>query len=152
MVYTFIAGGQDDTVDLSREDRVPRFWADGGDPLTADLIMLGVGVCFGGIHCIAWHFLFPTHAELLLWRISSVAITAIPISIPLMFLLVGLLKELADAEDSTFDKSFALFLLPGGLLYILARVTTLVLAFISLRGLPYGAYETVHWTTFIPHL
>ena len=40
----------------------------------------------------------------------------------------------------------------GGILYILARVVTLVLVFTSLRGLLPGAYETVHWTTFIPHV
>ena len=40
----------------------------------------------------------------------------------------------------------------GGIPYIIARVVTLVLAFKSLRDLPSGAYETVHWTTFIPHV
>ena len=38
------------------------------------------------------------------------------------------------------------------ILYILARAVTLVLAFKSLRELPPGAYETVHWTTLIPHI
>ena len=39
--------------------------------------------------------------------------------------------------------------LPSGIRYILARVVTLVLAFTSLMDLPPGAYETIHWTTFI---
>ena len=42
--------------------------------------------------------------------------------------------------------------LSGGTLYIIARAVTLVLAFMSLRELPLGTYETVHWTTFIPHI
>ena len=42
--------------------------------------------------------------------------------------------------------------LSAGLLYILARAVTLVLAFTSLRDLPPGAYESVHWTTFVPHV
>ena len=47
----------------------------------------------------------------------------------------------------------ALFsVLPAGLLYIIARVVTLVLALTSLRDLPPGAFDTVHWTTFIPHV
>ena len=37
-------------------------------------------------------------------------------------------------------------------LYVLSRVALLVIAFMSLRSLPPGAYETVHWTTFIPHV
>ena len=153
-MFSFILGLQDDEVNLSREDRVPRFWAnssvDGDQSITADLIMLGVGICFGAIHCIAWHFSFPTYTELLMWRISSVAITAVPVYIPLVFSLGGWLSE-TDFEN------FGVILiyfgpLSGGILYILARAVTLVLAFTSLRGLPPGAYETVHWTTFIPHV
>ena len=37
-----------------------------------DEIVFGVGVCFGAI---------PTHTELLIWRISCVAITVVPIYI-----------------------------------------------------------------------
>ena len=135
-IFDFIAGFQDFSVDLSCEDRVPRFWAESmsmsvaGD---ADYIVLGVGVCFGAIHCISWSFSFPTHTELLMWRASCVAITAVPIYISLGY-------------------CWAFFLLSGVLLYILARAVTLVLAFTSLRDLPPGAYETVHWTTFIPHV
>ena len=69
MIVGFIAGLQDEDVHLSRKDRVPRFWADsqGDDFAIADLIVLGVGVCFRVIHCIAWVFSFPTHMELLIW-------------------------------------------------------------------------------------
>ena len=146
-IALFIAGGQDNDVNLSREDRVPRFWANSSDndAANADAIVLGVGVCFGAIHCIAWDFSFPTHAELLMWRVSCVAITAVPIYIPLVLPLGSWLTDL----DST-----VLYFIPlsGGILYIVARAVTLVLAFTSLRDLPPGAYETVHWTTFIPHV
>ena len=137
-------------VDMSCEDRVPMFWADdrsGEHFAIADIIVLGVGVCFGAIHCIAWHFSFPTPTELLMWRISSVAITAVPIYIPLMFFL-GILLSNTEFGDAV------LYFGPisGGILYIIARAITLVLAFTSLRDLPPGAYQTVHWTTFIPHV
>ena len=71
-----------------------------------------------------------------MWRISSVAITAVPIFIPLM---MGL--------DAIYFGP-----LSGFILYIIARAVTLVLAFTSLRDLPPGAFDTVHWTTFIPHV
>ena len=152
MVFMFIIGAQDDNVNLSHEDRVPRFWANSaaGEQVTADLIMLGVGVCFGAIHCIAWHFLFPTHTELLMWRISSVAITAVPVYVPLVLFF-------GDGLGNIGFENLALTILifgplSGGILYIIARAVTLVLAFTSLRDLPPGAYETVHWTTFIPHV
>lgn len=37
-------------------------------------------------------------------------------------------------------------------LYFVARVILLVVAFSSLRSLPPAAYETVYWTTLIPHV
>ena len=151
-ILWLIVAGQGEDVDLSREDRVPRFWANSTerDFIIADLIVLAVGVCFGAIHCIAWLFSFPTHTELLMWRMSCVAITAVPIYIPLMY-VSGI--WLVDRDLDGFGIT-ALFFGPlsGGILYTLARAVTLVLAFTSLRDLPPGAYETVHWTTFIPHV
>ena len=148
IMASFVIGFQDDYVDLSREDRVPIFWANttsgnGSLEVFADAIMLGLGVCFGAIHCIAWLFTFPTHTELLAWRISSIAITAVPVYIPVGFLLAAWVDNNNLAYIS---------ILPAGILYISARAVTLVLAFTSLRDLPPGAYETVHWTTFIPHV
>ena len=142
----FIVGNQDKGVNLSHEDRVPRFWADNRDDVTfANGIVLGVGVCFGAIHCIAWHFSFPTQAELSIWRMSCVAITAVPIYMPLMIVFIGIGGDIIGIIA-------ALSAFPAGILYILARVFTLALAFTSLRGLPPGAFDTVHWTTFIPHV
>ena len=153
-LLTLIVTGENDGVDLSREDRVPMFWADNRSDdyfIIADLIMLGVGVCFGAIHCIAWHFSFPTPTELLMWRISSVAITAVPIYMPLMIVFGGLLGELMNSDKLGFTVLY-FGPLSGGILYIIARAVTLVLAFTSLRDLPPGAYQTVHWITFIPHV
>ena len=147
-IAVFVAGGQDGDVDLSREDRVPRFWADSDvEGPIASFVVLWVGVCFGAIHCISWGFSFPTHVELLIWRVSCVAITAVPIYISLGFLLGSWLSEMGFGET-------VFYFIPifGGIHYILARAVTLVLAFTSLRDLPLGAYETVHWTTFIPHV
>ena len=152
---TFAVGTQDDHINLSREDRVPTFWAntDGGDAAIADLIMFGVGIFFGAIHCIAWHFSFPTYAKLLMWRISSVAMTSVPTYI---FLVISLTFGLHHMDfkiaGGITTSIFSISIFPAGILYILARAVTLVLAFTSLRGLPPGAFDTVHWTTFIPHI
>ena len=150
-IFYFIIGGQDRDVNLSHEDRVPRFWANStrNDFATADIIMLGVGICFGAIHCIAWRFPFPTHTELLMWRVSSVAITAVPILVSLMFALSAWLQ---NTDFNTIGDIFGISIIPAVILYIIARVVTLVLALTSLRDLPPGAFDTVHWTTFIPHV
>ena len=151
-IFAFIVGGQDGDVNLSREDRVPRFGANSDEDyvIIADAIVLVVGVCFGAIHCIAWIFSFPTHEELLMWRISSVGITAVPVFAPFMFLLAIWLNDSMNFQYSAIAVMSSI--LPAGILYILARAVTLVLAFTSLRDLPPGAYETVYWTTFIPHI
>ena len=150
-IINFIAGIQDEGVNLSHEDRVPRFWANStaDNAGIADIIMLGVGICFGAIHCIAWGFPFPTHTELLMWRVSSVAITAVPVYIPLVF---GLANWMSDMHFKDTAYIFGFSTIPAVLLYIIARAVTLVLAFTSLRDLPHGAFDTVHWTTFIPHV
>ena len=151
MIFGFIAGGQDEGVNLRHEDRVPRFWANStrNDFWITNIIMLGVGICFGVIHCIAWGFPFPMHMELLIWQVSSVAITAVPVYIPLVF---GLANWMSNMHFKDTANIFGISILPTGLLYIIAQAVTLVLALTSLRDLPPGAFDTVHWTTFIPHV
>ena len=148
-----IASARDESVDLSRKDRVPRFWADSGrqDVNTADGIVLTVGVCFGAIHCIAWFFSIPTHVEMLMWQISCVTMTVFPFCMVVVWFL-ALSVGIVDFDVAAGSVGIYILILSTFLLYLLARAATLVLAFTSLRGLPAGAYETVHWTTFIPHI
>ena len=75
-----------------------------------------------------------------MWRVSSVAITAIPIFIPLMFALATWLEN-GEFDTIGFIAILSIFL--AGLLYIIAWVFTLVLALTSLRDLPPGAFDTV---------
>ena len=151
-IHRFIAGSRDDHVDLSGEDRVPMFWANGsgGDAVRANLMVLLVGVYFGAIHCIAWDFSFPTCTELIMWRVLCVAITAVPIYTTLGFYLATRLGKMGLKK---FRISVLFFCtISGVMVYIIARAFTLALAFTSLRDLPPRAYETVHWTIFIPHI
>jgi len=109
-----------------------------------------VTLLFGSIHCIAWSLQFPSRSEELLWRISSLAITLIPLLIAVLWIWgVGILKwnlRPVLEEISTYTTSLA------GFLYVLARCALLIIVFTSLRALPPGAYDTVSWTTYIPHL
>jgi hypothetical protein len=125
-----------------------------GDPERYDFktaISLFIGgilviMVFGGIHCIGWSFDFPSHTEQLLWRISSIAITGIPLDfvvIATILVLFGL------AEDENLAAILYLF---HTLLYILSRVLLLVISLTTLRSLPSTAFQTVQWTTFLPHI
>jgi hypothetical protein len=150
MMLNYITGNQD-TDDDMLAPRVPTFWS--GNPTSnqagaADVITLMVGIIFGAIHCIAWSFEFPSHTELVLWRISSVGIIVTPAYILVSFLF-GVVYNLPDWMNVVIAMPTVTFL---PLLYMVARAATVVLAFMSLRALPPAAYETVHWTTFIPHI
>ncbi len=112
----------------------------------AGSLTLAAGVIFGAIHCAAWSFHFPSHTELLLWRISSAAITAVPV---LIFVATGAVVLLD--YDVVFYPLIVLLVI-SGLLYVAARAITVVLAFMTLASLPIGAFQTVHWTTLIPHV
>jgi hypothetical protein len=152
-VNTVIIGAQDITVDLHRSKKVPMFYS--GKPkynesIIADLITLAAGVVFGAIHCVAWSFPFLSHTEAFLWRLSSVAITAVPVLL-VMAIALGVLMEVA-ADEFWGILTGAAFMSLFGLSYVTARFTTVVLAFINLASLPPGAFQAVHWTTLLPHL
>ncbi|TFK60564.1 hypothetical protein BDN72DRAFT_828836 [Pluteus cervinus] len=42
-----------------------------------------IGMIFGAIHFLSWHSAFPTHTQLLLWRISSIVLVAEPFCLAL---------------------------------------------------------------------
>jgi len=111
-----------------------------------------ITVAFGGIHCIGWAFDFPSHAEQVLWRMSAISITAIPLGLLVgssfsIFMILGHnhVRMLVDVF------SFSLLLL-FPFLYILSRMLLLVLSLTTLRSLPSSAFQTVEWTTFLPHV
>jgi hypothetical protein len=105
---------------------------------------------FGAIHFIAWNSEFPSHIELLFWRISCVTVTAVPLTVTVIF--GASLTAGADTWLTTVILIPVLTLPLTGLLYIFARIATLVMAFTTLRALPSSAFKTVDWATFIPHL
>jgi hypothetical protein len=121
----------------SRKLRVPTF--DGSIELGASnvLILLIAGflmvTLFGGIHCTAWFFAFPTYEEQVLWRMSAAALTFTPWFGFLTLLLSG---------------GFPVY----AVLYITGRAILLVLMFTTLRNLPPDAYKAVSWTSSVPHL
>jgi len=127
------------------------FYADNGITWTFGILGAVIATIFGAIHCVAWSFQFPSHTEQLLWRIASLSIT----SVPMLVVFAERGRELFD-EQSLPHRKLAMVLdwlsYASLILYILSRVTLLVIALTSLRSLPPGAYETVHWTIFIPHV
>ena len=139
-----------------RSKRVPTFYSGKLKSGERDCAVAVVGLfatIFGGIHCIAWSFQFPTHREQLLWRLSSLTITCVPV------LLITLSRLNSSVHDmragwvrELLNVVWDIMTIALPFLYILARVLLLVLAFMSFRLLPPSAYYTARWTTFIPHV
>ncbi|KAF8331019.1 uncharacterized protein EI90DRAFT_3058220 [Cantharellus anzutake] len=108
-------------------------------------IFLVTGLIFGGIHCLAWSFSFPTSGETQLWRNGAIMITvAPPISTIYTFTSrrqhgLGILGAL----------SYRMFIY--GSYYLVARVILLVVTFTSLRSPPPALYQTPQWSSIIPH-
>ncbi|KAI0059819.1 hypothetical protein BV25DRAFT_1828526 [Artomyces pyxidatus] len=104
---------------------------------------------FGAVHCAAWHYAFPSHAEKLIWRVSSLAIVALP-AVMLVPVLVMLLRRYVRTPGFV-RAAFPVMFCTCGPLYVAARLLLLVLSFSTLRSLPPDAYRAVQWTLRIPH-
>jgi hypothetical protein len=103
-------------------------------------IFIFTGIIFGGIHCFAWSFPFPTRAEMILWRISAICITVSPLPLVLSMWVT---------------RRYEWISLPVAVLtacsYVAARVILVVLTFTSLRLPPPDLYQTPSWSSFLPH-
>lgn len=113
------------------------------------------GALFGAIHCLAWHFSFPSHAERIMWRAASLGIVG-----PCATLFFTSLLWNLDGDAEGIWEVLASLMGAVGLfvsclapfIYPVARITLLVLAITSLRFLPPSAFDTVDWVEFVPHI
>jgi hypothetical protein len=103
------------------------------------------GMVFGGIHCLGWNYFFQRHAEHILWRATSLGVICAPVVVSLDTL--SYMRSWKILRIFRFPPGFI-----ASFIYIVARITLIVLTILSLRSLPTGVYDTVAWTTFIPHL
>ncbi|KIJ99717.1 hypothetical protein K443DRAFT_623211 [Laccaria amethystina LaAM-08-1] len=138
--------------------RVPTFHARGVTPTESfamGFISSTLATIFGGIHCIAWSFSFPTLVERTIWRIASLAITSIPFIMLALFFLLNF--SYSDTwKMSSIGWAVGLFVdlatFVVVMIYVISRLILLVQAFLALRALSSGAYDAIQWTRFVPHL
>ncbi|PPQ95758.1 hypothetical protein CVT26_015845 [Gymnopilus dilepis] len=118
-----------------------------------------IGLTFGAIHCAGWNFMFPTHAELMIWRASSSIVIGIPMLMMLISLMVRTLRRRSCLPQKPSSAKLSIIpqvirvlmfiLIPA---YLLTRLALVIEAFVTLRKLPPGAYEEVAWLSFFPHI
>lgn len=106
------------------------------------------GVLFGAVHCLAWDSPFPTPAERLTWRICAASTTGLA---PVISRGMYLLSVPRDRDADSVSKLWVLTLFFIGL-YVIGRITLIVLAFTALRALPADVYQTIDWTNYLPHV
>jgi len=128
----------------------PAEWADESEVFSI-LIVVAITVAFGGIHCIGWSFTFPSSMERTFWRLASLSITCVPV-VCVPFSGVGIAFDKFLLKNRFNDLCLTLAWVPLVSLYIISRLSLLILAFLCLRSLPPAAFHVVHWTSFIPHV
>ena len=128
--------------------RVPMFYAPPKEgPESWELtVTLIVAMLFGGIHCAGWNFPFPSHAELIIWRVSSLIIVVVP------GIFAFIIVTMAALRAKTICKIVLFFWIFSGVTYVLARLTLFVEALIALRHPSPGAYAVVEWTALLLHM
>ncbi|KAG2109821.1 hypothetical protein DEU56DRAFT_749915 [Suillus clintonianus] len=133
----------------ARSRRVPSLGGYDGEYHGWIVLLFGCfsGMVFGGIHYLGWNYLFQRHAEHMLWRAASLGIACAPV---LLFLAIGC-RIWIGPPGNIGQVIMMLVTIISPFIYIVARIIIIVLMMLSLRSLPLGVYDTVAWTTFIPH-
>ena len=132
------------------------------------LVVFATWVGYAGTHFSAWKFSFPTHIEMLLWRICCIIMSGSMgvfwvTSNRNYYLLVPMLMPWLEKETKEKytrvaygEQRVSGVLIFCGLFttlaYLFARLTIIALAFSSLRSLPGKAFVTVNWTAYWPHI
>ena len=163
-----------------RERPLPRFTNDKFPVIGAGkdtFVLFTVIMAYCCLHFIAWKFFFPTHVERILWRVGCITIVATTF----IFLACESyqdghrlgrwqrwylkmfpknpvhLARVDTMEKKRREMEFVPFwevviMSPVTMIYTLARTYIIVEVFVSLRSLPSGAFNSVNWSNFIPHV
>ena len=98
---------------------------------------------FGSVHLASWNSRLPSAIELWMWRGSS-----------LYCVIYAGLCALYVVWDPSEKMRNALgeIVIYGLPVYVIIRIYMIVEVFISLRALPASAFQSVQWSSFVPHI
>ena len=163
-----------------RERPLPRFTNDRLPVIGASkdtFVLFTVIMAYCCLHFIAWKFFFPTHIEKILWRVGCITIVATTFIFlacesyqdghrlgrwQRWYLKLFPKNPVHLARVDTMEKKRremefiplweVVIMSPVTIVYTLARTYIIVEVFVSLRSLPSGAFNSVNWSNFIPHV
>ncbi|KAI1165155.1 hypothetical protein F5B18DRAFT_660540 [Nemania serpens] len=133
-------------------------WVEGGVPLIFSIMVVSA-LLFGCLHSLAWDFNFPSRAELILWRITCLTSTVLPVTslglnLYIDYRATNARKALMSClVSSLLQRLEPLNAFPDGfkdIIYIASRLILMVLIFTSLRATPEGVYQITPWTQVMP--
>ncbi|KIJ16053.1 hypothetical protein PAXINDRAFT_99030 [Paxillus involutus ATCC 200175] len=116
----------------------------------AIVLLAGTAVGFGAVHLFSLSYPFASQADYWIWLLCTAVIIAMPTGIFSLACLWSL-RDLITPRRFHWDSLRALVRFDS-VIYIVIRVTFVVLIILSFRSLPDGVYDVVCWTTPIPHL
>lgn len=109
------------------------------------------GALFGVVHCLAWHFSFPSQVERVMWISASLGVVGSCTATFLTVLSEPYINRLYNLQRVLCYLCTAPFAI-ATFIYPVARITLLVLALTSLRFLPTSALDTIDWVELVPHI
>jgi hypothetical protein len=109
---------------------------------------------YGGIHLTAWNFKFPSHTEMILWKVSCLIIIGYFVATFVLLFCIGLLLACVPGrvESTAGYIVIGVIVILSSFPYILSRLYIVAESFISLRYVPIGVYSAVPWVQNIPHI
>ena len=101
---------------------------------------------FGSVHLASWNSRLPSTSELWMWRGSS--LFCVIYANLFAFVFVRGVNQRSGALDAVLEN----LTIYGSFVYIIVRIYMIVEVFISLRALPASAFQSVQWSSFVPHI
>ena len=101
---------------------------------------------FGFIHLASWNSRLPSTIELWMWRGSSLhcVIYAGLFALDAAWCASEKMQAFHNALDQITNYGIPL--------YVIVRIYMIVEVFISLRALPASTFQSVQWSSFVPHI
>ena len=113
-----------------------------------------LSIFFGAVYVAGWNISFPTHTEQIVWRICTIMLFSLVVAFWVVDAGVEVhqwkKKVPGNQRVAVTPAKMALYAVIA-MVYVIVRIYILIEPFVCLRSLPAVAFETVQWSSFIPH-